>query len=985
MKQRVLLAMLTALLFSSPLFAQDKKKEFIAKDLPCDIVFMKRNQSSSAIHFNTRFEPGGNLFVLRKDGTLHNLTNLEKGAVSDPDVSYDGKKVLFSMMRDKTERWHVYEINADGSGLRQLTQGDHDNVDACYLPNGQICFCSNRTGILNEYEMQLSELLHVMDANGSNVRQISFILSDDFNPIVLQDGRILWCRYEHHGRVDRFPLMVTNPDGSDTFEFFGVQTPIQVYYEATQLPDGRIICTATRHFYTWEAGALVEIDPSVGPMVVRRRRPSRALRNVTPQVPTGHEASEDGRYKTPFAMPDGSLLVSWADGPVIALRGNSLRRIKDPEKRKRYEAIAKEKPDFGIWRMVWDESGERLVRDRMLYNDPTMSDLDPMPLAPRKKPPVIPARYRSGKKFGHFMCLDVYNNTLARRALGWKDKPIERGDIKAVRVIEGLPITAQTNTFRRISHYHHEPTRILGEAPVYEDGSFYIKVPTEMPLHFQTIDKNGRAVTTQLSWVFVIPGEDKLCVGCHEDRAHMPTNSDPIASRHPATVIDRPVEKREMFHFVRDIYPIFQRHCVKCHSGPIPAGEVDFTDDVSPTYNVCYETLRPWFRPGSARKAELTRMFMGKRKMGRKDPPKLSDEEFDRLCKWIELGGLFRYGGDGQVRNPTNRKEVDKKIGPILQRRGCLSGACHGQGYRGAQWAANLAASYSVGGGPIVPIEIAVNVTNPERSRLLVAPREKKPGGMKREQREAALKVFEKRCCSCHAAWKTYKSAHSTPAEWKKCIDKMCKKPKLTMSGQDIRLLADWLAEFAGQQWNPTCPNIWAGTDDPDYKTVLAFLQEIPDRFIGIRDSEKATGSRCGSKRCHPASKWREAAKAGKTPAEWKKTIMRMVQKPWWGIRPPEAAIIHEYLVKQSGKGKPLPPAPQGETAESLLAKSREMRFQGKIDEAEVLCRQALSLNPQGDLDRKVRLELGVIYTQYGTPALTEEMLQSRPRRNLRL
>ena len=981
MRRASILVCTAATMCSSLLVAQDAttRPEFVGRDLPCDIVFMKRNQSNSAIHFNTRFEPGGNLFVLRRDGTLHNLTQLAQGAVSDPDVSYDGKRILFSMMRDKTERWHVYEIKADGTGLKQITTGDHDNVDACYLPNGQICFCSNRTGILNEYEMQPTELLHVMDRDGSNVRQTSFILSDDFNPIVLDDGRVLWCRYEHHGRMDRFPLMVTNPDGSDAFEFFGVAGPVQVYYEPTQLPDGRVICTATRHFYTWEAGALVVIDPYASPT---NRRP----RAVTPGIPTGHEASEDGRYKTPFAMPDGSLLTSWAPGPVISLRGNSLGRIKDPQKRKRMEELAKQKPDFGIWRVVWDESGRNLVRDRMLYNDPAASDLDPMPLAPRDRPPVIPSKYRPGVKFGEFLCLNVYDNTLARRALGWKEKPIQRGDIKAIRVIEGLPIVAQTTTYRRIAHYHHEPTRILGTAPVYEDGSFRIKVPTEMPLHFQTLDADGRALTTQLSWVFLIPGETKLCVGCHENRGHSPANTDPLAAYHPATVLDTPEEDREMSHFVRDIYPIVHRHCTQCHSGGQPAGEVDFSDDVSPTYNVCYETLRPWFRPGSTRKSELTRMLTGKRRMGQRDAPKMSQAELDKLCKWIELGGLFRYGGDGQVQNPLRKKEVVKEIDPILSRRGCLSPACHGPGYRGAQWTANLAATYSVGGGPIVPIEIATNITHPDRSRLLVAPRDKKPDGLPRPKREQALKLFEKGCIRCHPGNKTYNSGHSTAQDWRKCVERMCKKPKLTMSPESIQLVAEWLSEFAGRAWRPICPNVWTGPDDADYQTILAFLEEASQRFIGIRDPQKAVAARCSARRCHPASKWQPALESDKSPKAWKKTIMRMVQKRWWGIRPPEAAIIYRYVLQRAGQAQalPLPVVPEGEAVRSLLDRSRELRFEGKIDEAEVACLQALSLGPQGQLDREVRLELGVLFTQYGTPALTEEMLESRLRRNLR-
>jgi len=1005
MIDRVLPSALAVLLCASVSVAQENASsgEYVAKDLPCDIVFVKRVLTGpyTSVLYNTRFQPGGNLFVLRRDGALHNLTRLQAGDVSDPDVSYDAQRIVFSMMMDKTDWWHVYEIRADGAGLRQLTSGDHDNVDPCYLPNGQICFCSDRTGILNEYEMQRAELLYVMDADGSNVRQISFNLSEDFNPVVLQDGRVLWCRYEHHGSRDDFPLFVTRPDGRDTEEFFGskgaIQEPIKVFFEATQLPDGRVISTALRHFYTWEAGALVVIDP--------RRGPTDGVSplNVTPGTPTGWEASADGRYKTPCAMGDGSLLASWASGPVSTMWGPDLARVRDPEERARL--MAKKKPDFGIWRLVWDASGTRLLRDRMLYNDPAFADLDPMPLVPRARPPVIPSDYQAGKQSGEFLCVDVYDNTLADRALSpgkggwnvrkrildWDNKPIQRGDIKAVRVVEGLPVMAQGNTYRRISHYHHEPKRILGTAPVYPDGSFRMQVPTEMPMHFQTLDAEGRVLTTQLSFVYLSPGENKLCIGCHEGRGQAPSHVGPMAmaAKHPPTVIDTPVDQREMFHFVRDIYPIFERNCVECHSGPTPAGEVDLSDDVSPTYNVCYETLRPWVRPGTIRASELMRMLTGKRDKGNCRLPALTDEEFDRLAKWIELGVLFRYHGDGQVWTPFTVQDEAQRVDPILRRRGCMSAACHGEGnYGGAQWIANFSRVFSdSGGGPIVPIEIAVNITHPDRSRLLVAPRDKRPDGLTRPERETALGLFEQNCTSCHGGNRAYWSAFDTTEQWQECIEKMCKKPKSTMSPPQIRLVAAWLAEFAGRQERPTCPNIWTDPDDPDYRAILAFVEEASEKFIGFRNPDQAANARCTH--CHGAERWRSQASRAKSPAQWKQTIMRMVQKQWWGyipqwgIRPPEAAIIHRHMLEQAGKTPPLPAVTESDMAADLLEKARRLRFQGKIDEAEILCRQALALQPQGTVERRVRLELGVLFTQYGIPTLTDEMRASRPPREL--
>jgi len=102
-----------------------------------------------------------------------------------------------------------------------------------------------------------------------------------------------------------------------------------------------------------------------------------------------------------------------------------------------------------------------------------------------------------------------------------------------------------------------------------------------------------------------------------------------------------------------------------------------------------------------------------------------------------------------------------------------------------------------------------------------------------------------------------------------------------------------------------------------------------------------------------------------------------------WGIRPPEATIIHRYMLEQAGTAPPLPAVSEDETAADLLEEARRLRFQGKIDEAEIVCRQALALQPQGIVERRVRLELGVLFTQYGIPALSDEMRASRPRREL--
>jgi hypothetical protein len=91
--------------------------------------------------------PGKNLYALfppAPDGKLIRLTHLKEGAVFKPEPYFDGKKVLFSMRRDGEHWFHLYEINIDGSGLRQLTDGPFNDFAGVYLPDDRIVFCSDR-------------------------------------------------------------------------------------------------------------------------------------------------------------------------------------------------------------------------------------------------------------------------------------------------------------------------------------------------------------------------------------------------------------------------------------------------------------------------------------------------------------------------------------------------------------------------------------------------------------------------------------------------------------------------------------------------------------------------------------------------------------------------------------------------------------------------------------------------------------------------
>src|SRR5262245_6285149 len=184
----------------------------------------------------------GNLYKLSPiapDGVLTPLTNFTGAVVSDPAVAFDGEKLLFSMRPSGGSNRNIYEINADGTGLRQVTRGGGHDFDPLYLPNGQVLFTSSRDNEMDEYNHAPAEHLYVCDMDGGNLERISFNQSDDFDPELLPDGRVLYTRWEHFGTMNRFPLFATHPDGSGTFHLFGPHD--RNFFHAVPTPDGRIV------------------------------------------------------------------------------------------------------------------------------------------------------------------------------------------------------------------------------------------------------------------------------------------------------------------------------------------------------------------------------------------------------------------------------------------------------------------------------------------------------------------------------------------------------------------------------------------------------------------------------------------------------------------------------------------------------------------------------------------------------------------------
>ncbi|MBI1795913.1 MAG: PD40 domain-containing protein [Candidatus Eisenbacteria bacterium] len=495
----------------------------------------------------------GNLYKLSPiapDGIVTPITNFTGATVSDPAVSFDGKKILFSLRRSGDAHRNIWEIDADGANLRQVTGGGGDDFDPLYLPDGRIMFTSDRDQEMDEYNHALAEHLYTCDMDGSNVERVSFNQSDDFDPTVLADGRILYTRWEHFGTMNRFPLFFTHPDGSGTFHMFGPHE--RNFFHPQPTPDGRIIAIEST-MILGDAGPLAVLKLENGPADPAMGGYATHWDVVTPQVNNNGEPWPYGSFKYPMPIGGNQYVVSYS-----------------------LPAATEQDVDYGLYTFTLEQSGSGTPSDpatftvakmQFLYNDPTTNEYDAQLLAPHPKPPVIPSLVDHSVDYGIFLGQDVFN----RGTNDGQEVPIKGAiglnHIDSIAVIAARPTApGEANDF---SANEFEKRALIGFAPVQSDGSFRIKVPADTPISFATLDSAGRGFVVKRTHLAVRPGEQfTKCVGCHEDRVAggpIPTNPNPMAAMLPAHDLDIPKANWMIINYESTIGPIVAAKCASCH------------------------------------------------------------------------------------------------------------------------------------------------------------------------------------------------------------------------------------------------------------------------------------------------------------------------------------------------------------------------------------------------------------------------------------
>lgn len=525
------------------------------------LVFVKATSSETL----NRTNASSNLYKLSPispDGLVTPITSFTGASISDPAVSFDGKKILFSMRPSGGSQRNIYEIDADGTNMRQVTSGGGDDFDPLYLPDGRVMFTSTRAGEMDEYNHAPSATLHTCDYDGSNIERVSFNQSDDFDPELLPDGRIVYTRWEHFGTMNRFPLFVTNPDGTGTFHKFGPHG--MNFFHPTVTPEGRLIAIGST-MVNGDEGPIAVLKPEQGPADPELGPQDLHWDVLTPQV------NEDG-----MPWPHGAFKYARSIGGNRYVVSYSL------------PAATKDQTDYALYTFTLDQTGAGTVASpatfaihdlTFLYNDAGTQELDAQLLAPHAKPPVIASIVDHSVDYGVFLAQDVFN----RSTSDGQEVPI-RGQqpIDSIAVIAARPtVVGEMNDF---SANEFEKRALIGMAPVYPDGSFRIKIPANTPISFATLDEHGRGIVVKRTHLYVRPGEEfKNCVGCHEDRrvgGPVSTNPDPMAAHQPAFDLNKPRASFRVINYQNDIGPIVTTKCMSCHTpnGSTPAaGGLDLT------------------------------------------------------------------------------------------------------------------------------------------------------------------------------------------------------------------------------------------------------------------------------------------------------------------------------------------------------------------------------------------------------------------------
>ncbi len=459
--------------------------------------------------------------------------------VGDVDLHFDADRLLFSSI-GRHQCWQIFEIRTDGTGLRQVTPGDQDDVDnydACYLPDGRILFCSTAPMVAVPCVNGSTRVANLfgMNADGTQIRQLCFDQEHNWCPTPLANGRVMYLRWEYtdtphaHTRV----LFQMNPDGTGQMEYYGSNSywPNSLFY-ARPIPGHptKFVGIVGGHHGVPRMGELVLFDPALGRREaegVLQRIPGRG-RKVEPKIEDQLVDNSWPKFLHPFPLSEKYFLVAAQPTPKSS------------------------------WGIYLADVFDNLV---LLHEQDGVALMEPVPLRKSPRPPLIPDRVDLARNDGLVYLSDIY--------AGDGLKGIPRGTVKNLRLFSYHYLFPKMGGPQGVVGMEGpwDIKRVLGTVPVEEDGSALFRVPANTPIAVQPLDAEGKALQLMRSWFTAMPGEVLSCVGCHESQNGAPPSRPTQAMyARPATITPWHGPVRG-FNFQREVQPVLDAYCVGCHDG----------------------------------------------------------------------------------------------------------------------------------------------------------------------------------------------------------------------------------------------------------------------------------------------------------------------------------------------------------------------------------------------------------------------------------
>ncbi|MEI6645631.1 MAG: hypothetical protein WCP12_06305, partial [bacterium] len=538
-------------------------------------------------HFTTQYFgfnalPGGGLYALKDFKTSPRLVNLlensvvqsgrlkgrklDHGAFATPDLSFDGKRIVFAWTANREHKWiyaastvfHLFSVNADGTDLTQLTDGDEGDFDPCWLPDGRIAFVSERRGgfIRCFGNLQVRNYtLFSMKADGTDIVPLSYYETSEWNPSVNNEGKLVYTRWDYTDRENNLGtrFWISGPDGTDpraphgnypkpyhTFPGFErwqgggrdirVGTPlVEIGIRAIPNSSRYVFTGAPHHGSVYGSIGLLDLSPADDGHMSQVKR-------FTPDEPfpeTELYARRHYKYGTPWPLSEDFMLCNAWENLVLLDR-------------------------FGNKELLAEHALLPCVQDERLRI------IDPIPLRARPKPPVIPPhRTMSGTTAGQ------HPATIAVMNVYDSDLPFPSDvKIKWLRVTQNILKENHQIGLPMIGYECENTPRIpLGIVPVEADGSVYFEAPVAKELIFQVLDEQFRAVQSMRSVAFTHPGEQLSCQGCHEKTKQAPqVERTPLAMQRAPSKLQPELGRIEPISYYRQIKPIFEKSCLPCHT-----------------------------------------------------------------------------------------------------------------------------------------------------------------------------------------------------------------------------------------------------------------------------------------------------------------------------------------------------------------------------------------------------------------------------------